>query len=518
MIYTLMAVVFVLGYIAIALEHNLHIDKAASALLTAVLVWTLLVIGADTLLADHIDLMTNVTTSARGLSNLINNELRHHLAEIAEILFFLMGAMVIVELVDAHDGFDAITSRIQTTHATTLLWIIGILTFFFSALLDNLTTTIVMISLIRKLVSDKTLRWWFAGMIVICANAGGAWSPIGDVTTTMLWIGNQVTASSIIIDLIIPSIIAAIVPLAILSFMLKGQQVTRPVGMSPLPQASSSQYLGTDADDAHALLTVANNTVGSSPARRGKTEASAKGKGASLAETVIKPVKKPPISHRQRTTVLILGLGALAFVPVFKTLTHLPPYMGILFGLAVLWIFTEVTHRHQDISVKQHVTVVGVLQRVDIPSILFFLGILLAVSALATAGHLADMAHLLDTTFGNLYVINVLIGLLSSLVDNVPLVAGAMKMYPLLDANALSGLTGSELARQSQFLQDGHFWHFLAYCAGTGGSCLIIGSAAGVAAMGMEKISFVWYLKHVSILALMGYLAGAAAFVLIHVV
>ncbi|MDO5768623.1 MAG: SLC13 family permease, partial [Psychrobacter sp.] len=214
---------------------------------------------------------------------------------------------------------------------------------------------------------------------------------------------------------------------------------------------------------------------------------------------------------------LVLGLGALAFVPIFKTVTHLPPYMGMLFGVGVLWVVTEVMHRHQNWYVKQQVTVVGVLTRVDMPSILFFLGILLAVSGLATGGQLADMAHLLDTTFGNLYVINVFIGLLSSLVDNVPLVAGAMKMYPLLTDANLTGLSGVELARQSQLIQDGAFWHFLAYCAGTGGSCLIIGSAAGVAAMGMEKIPFMWYLKRISGLALLGYLAGAATYIAIHV-
>lgn len=519
MIYTLMAMVFVLGYIAIALEHNLHIDKAASALFTAVIVWTLLVIGSDTLLASHATDIASNTSATAGISGFINTELRHHLAEIAEILFFLMGAMVIVELIDSHDGFYAITSRIHTSNATTLLWIIGLLTFFFSALLDNLTTTIVMISLIRKLISDKSLRWWFAGMVVICANAGGAWSPIGDVTTTMLWIGHQVTASRIIVDLIVPSMIAATVPLAILTLMLKGQQVNRPLAAKPKPQASSSNYLGKSDSQAPVLLTTAANTVGTNPAGKGHPVSTTTHSNAAIegdTESTDKP-KVLPISHRQRSTVLVLGLGALAFVPVFKTLTHLPPYMGILFGLAVLWIYTELTHRHQDHYVKQHVTVVGVLQRVDIPSILFFLGILLAVSALATAGHLADMAHLLDTTFGNLHVINIFIGLLSSLVDNVPLVAGAMKMYPLLDPSAMVGLSESEIARQGQFLQDGQFWHFLAYCAGTGGSCLIIGSAAGVAAMGMEKIPFMWYLKRISGLALLGYLSGAAYYVLIHV-
>lgn len=506
MIYTLMAVVFILGYLAIALEHNLHVDKAASALLTAVLVWTLLVIGADTLLGGH---GVDVTHLSQGTTALLNTELRHHLAEIAEILFFLMGAMVIVELVDAHDGFQAITSRIQTSNAVTLLWIIGTLTFFFSALLDNLTTTIVMISLLRKLVANKQLRLWYAGTVVVCANAGGAWSPIGDVTTTMLWIGHQITASRIIVDLIVPSLIAAVVPLAILTTLLKGRKVTRPVAAQAPKLASSSNYLGASSFTGGAGAdTDTSNGSDSDDSSDGDNDADNNSDGND----------ELPISRRQRLTVLALGLGALAFVPIFKTVTHLPPYMGILFGVAILWIFTELTHRHQDWYVKKHVTVVGVLARVDMPSILFFLGILLAVSALATAGHLADMARLLDSTFGNLYVINVLIGLLSSLVDNVPLVAGAMKMYPLLDPSALAGLSGGELARQSQFVQDGAFWHFLAYCAGTGGSCLIIGSAAGVAAMGMEKIPFMWYLKRISGLALVGYLAGAVTYIVIHVI
>lgn len=501
MIYSLMALVFVIGYLAIALEHNIHVDKAASALLTAILVWTLLVFGADTLLVEQLANSENL-----GVSQFLNSELRHHLAEIAEILFFLMGAMVIVELIDAHDGFYAITSRITTTSAVTLLWTIGILTFFFSALLDNLTTTIVMVSLLRKLVADKEMRWWYVGMVVICANAGGAWSPIGDVTTTMLWIGNQVTASKIIVDLIVPSLIAAAVPLTILSFFFKGKQVFRPKDPKPAPQASSSNYLGPIADGndtANAKAMYMESVPTTSP------ESLPKGQIAAIAQS--------SITNQMRISVLVLGLSALAFVPIFKTITHLPPYMGILFGLGVLWVYTEIMHRHHDWYVKEHMTVVGVLTRVDIPSILFFLGILLAVAALATAGHLTDVALWLDTTFGNLYIINVLIGLLSSLVDNVPLVAGAMKMYPLLTDASLAGLSGDELARQSQFIQDGAFWHFLAYCAGTGGSCLIIGSAAGVAAMGMEKLSFTWYLKRISILALIGYLAGAATYIAIHV-
>ena len=499
MIYSLMAVVFVLGYIAIALEHNLHVDKAASALLTAVIVWTLLVIGSETLL-------TNQLTDGLSATMLLNTELRHHLSEIAEILFFLMGAMVIVELVDAHDGFAAITNRIHTTNAVALIWTIGTLTFFFSALLDNLTTTIVMVSLLRKLVANKQMRLWFVGTVVVCANAGGAWSPIGDVTTTMLWIGNQITASHIIVNLIVPSLVAAIVPLLILTFMFRGKEVHRPKPAKAPIESSNVNYLG-------------EYTVASAMAINGIEEKQVKlleaySNGESSAA---EPNPLDAVTPKMRISILALGLGALAFVPVFKTLTQLPPYMGILFGVGVLWVFTELVHRHDQWHVKQQMTVVGVLTRVDMSSILFFLGILLAVSALATAGHLIDMATWLDDTFGNLYVINILIGLLSSLVDNVPLVAGAMKMYPLLTDSALAGLTGDELARQSMFLQDGAFWHFLAYCAGVGGSCLIIGSAAGVAAMGMEKISFMWYLKHISALALVGYLAGAATYIAMHV-
>lgn len=506
MVYTLMALFFVFGYIAIALEHNLNVDKAASALLTAVIVWTLLVIGADTLLANQLTDGLNATT-------LLNTELRHHLAEIAEILFFLMGAMVIVELVDAHDGFAAITNRIHTTNAVTLLWTIGALTFFFSALLDNLTTTIVMVSLLRKLVADKQLRLWFVGIVVVCANAGGAWSPIGDVTTTMLWIGNQITASNIIVDLIVPSLIAAMVPLLILTVVFKGQKVYRPEPVKAPIKSSNINYLGSYSGEIQATVMtqqgLAENNFSSLPSSTATVAMTEEDEDAAALDSV---------TSRMRISILALGLGALAFVPVFKTLTQLPPYMGILFGVGVLWVFTELVHRHDNWHIKQRMTVVGVLTRVDMSSILFFLGILLAVSALATAGHLLDMATWLDNTFGNLYVINVLIGLLSSLVDNVPLVAGAMKMYPLLADSAMAGLSGGELARQSQFLQDGAFWHFLAYCAGVGGSCLIIGSAAGVAAMGMEKISFMWYLKHISGLALIGYLAGAAAYIIIHVI
>lgn len=454
--YLFIGLAFVLGYLCIAFEHSLKIDKSASALLTAVVTWTLLVFGAESILPA----VQTAIAAGQDASHIVPHELRHHLSEIAEILFFLMGAMVIVELIDAHDGFKVITDRIHTTKRVNLVWIIGFITFFLSAALDNLTTTIVMISLLRKLVDDQKDRWFYAGLVVIAANAGGAWSPIGDVTTTMLWIGNQVTTVSLITQLFLPSLVCILVPMLFLTFRMSGD-VQRPV---------------ITADDAH---------------------------------------KGSPTTQFERNFVFVLGIGALLFVPVFKTVTHLPPYMGILFGLGVLWLVTEIIHRGKNDEDKTPLSVVGVIRKIDTPSILFFLGILLAVSALATAGHLTQVATLLKDELGNVYAINIAIGLLSAVVDNVPLVAGAMKMYPLVTPDMLAG-AGEQSAWLANFVQDGLFWEMLAFCAGTGGSCLIIGSAAGVAAMGMEKISFGWYLKNISALALMGYLGGAAVYIAMH--
>lgn len=453
--YLLMAVVFFIGYLCIALEHPLKIDKAALAILTAVVCWTLLVLGADSILplaqgGEHV---------AASASETVIESLRHHLGEVSEILFFLLGAMTIVELIDSHEGFKVITDRIQTRKRVHLLWIIGALTFFLSAALDNLTTTIVMVSLLRKLIRGRPERWLFVGVVVIAANAGGAWSPIGDVTTTMLWIGNQITASGVIVGLFLPSLVCLLVPLLILSFRMRGE-VPRP------------------AARAH------------------------------LAET-----NPPETTSFERNLVLALGLAALVFVPVFKTVTHLPPYMGILFGLGVLWVTTEFLHRDKEHEHKHPLSVVGVLRKVDTPSVLFFLGILLAVAALATAGHLTQVAIALRESLGHIYPINYTIGLLSAVVDNVPLVAGAMKMYPLVSPAALAAAAPDETNWLSQFVVDGNFWEMLAYCAGTGGSTLIIGSAAGVAAMGMEKISFTWYVRHVSLLAFLGYSAGAVTYI-----
>lgn len=455
--YVLMAVIFVVGYLCIALEHPLKLDKSASALLTATIAWAVLVLGADEILP----VLSPGTNDPAESSAIVVSALRHHLGEISEILFFLLGAMTIVELIDAHGGFKVITDRITTRKRVPMLWIIGLLTFFFSAVLDNLTTTIVMISLLRKLVRGRPERWLYVGVVVIAANAGGAWSPIGDVTTTMLWIGGQITAQQVVTELFLPSLVAVLVPLIILSVRLKGE--------APRPRVR-----------AHVAESGHEATDG------------------------------------ERNIVLGLGIAALLFVPVFKTVTGLPPYMGMLFGLGVLWVATEIMHGNKKAEIKHPFSVVGVLHRIDTSSILFFLGILLAVSSLATAGHLTQIATLLRDSLGNVFAINYAIGLLSALVDNVPLVAGSMKMYPLVTEGMLAATGADEVEWVSQFVTDGRFWQLLAFCAGTGGSTLIIGSAAGVAAMGMERIGFFWYIKRVSLLAFLGYSAGAATYFMLH--
>lgn len=420
----ILVILFVLGYMAIALEHTIHINKAASAILTGVLCWTVYILSS-------------------GNKELVGEQLTHHLGELSGILFFLMGAMTIVELIDAHDGFDVITSRITTTNKRKLLWILCFLTFFLSAVLDNLTTAIVMASLCRKLLAEKTDRMFFVGMIVVAANAGGAWSPIGDVTTTMLWIGGQVTSLNIILKLIIPSLFCLIIPLLVVSYMIKGK-VERP--------------------------------------RADKSEKT-----------------RIPSTPFERNFVFFMGVGALVFVPVFKTITHLPPYMGILFGLGVLWIVTEIIHFEKEAEEKNSFSVIRALQKIDVPSILFFLGILIAISALESTHILAHLAEILDEKIGNINLIVMSIGVLSSIVDNVPLVAAAQGMYDL-----------------SVYPVDDYFWEFIAYCAGTGGSLLIIGSAAGVAVMGIERIEFFWYLRRIGWLAGLGYLSGALIYILQH--
>ncbi len=448
---TIIIIVFVLGYLAIALEHPLKIDKAASALITGVVCWALYVLGTDQI-APHLEeafreWSHSPETTHPVLAYFFEHRLLHHVSEIASILFFLMGAMTIVETVDAHEGFAIITDRITTTNKVKLMWIICIIAFFFSAALDNLTTTIVMISLLRKLIKDKQTRWLFVGMVVLAANAGGAWSPIGDVTTTMLWIKGQLpSVPSMIENLIIPSLAAIVVPLLILSFTLRGS-IERPE------------------------VNQNNHTYN--------------------------------LTKLERNIIFFLGLAGLVFVPIFKTITHLPPFMGMMLSLGIVWAVTEVMHRGKEKKVRKGFTVIGVLQKIDVASVLFFLGILLAVSALQEVGYLRTVAGTLDQTFkGNIFSINIIIGLLSAIVDNVPLVAAAQGMY--------------EITPSGNFAADGTFWQFLAYCAGTGGSALIIGSAAGVAAMGLEKIDFGWYLKKISWLAIVGYFSGVGVFMLMH--
>ncbi|MGE0587912.1 MAG: sodium:proton antiporter NhaD [Cyclobacteriaceae bacterium] len=453
----LIITLFVVGYLGIALEHSIKINKTAIAILTGVICWTLFMFttpGEDLLQShdfQHFYRSLQSEASDSGEIDLSSEELHReyvsfslseHLSDIAQILFFLLGAMTIVELVDAHKGFRFITERIKTTDLRALLWIISWTSFFLSSILDNLTTTIVMVSLIRKLVSDKNTKLMMVSMVVIAANAGGAWTPIGDVTTTMLWIGGQISSLNIMKTLIVPSIVCILVPLIVLSFSksIKGQQLNK------LPEETN----GNDGGSGKLMLAI--------------------------------------------------GVGALVSVPVFKTLTHMPPYTGILLGLGILWVVSEIINPDMDEAVRRHYSVAGALSRVDVPSVLFFLGILMAVGALESMQVLQQMARFLDDSLGNQQIIITLIGILSAVVDNVPLVAASMGMYDM-----------------GNYPMDHMIWEYLAYCAGTGGSILIIGSAAGVAAMGMEKIDFLWYAKKVSGLALLGYFAGAIVYNLQHV-
>jgi Na+/H+ antiporter NhaD/arsenite permease-like protein len=419
---TTLVIIFIITYAAIALEHPLHVNKSASTLIGAGLLWTIYAMSST----DY---------------HLVNEQLGESLMGTAQIVFFLMGAMTIVEVVDAHNGFDVITAHIKTTRLVSLLWLIGIVTFFLSAVLDNLTSTIVMISLIRKLLKKREDRLFFAGIIVISANAGGAWSPIGDVTTTMLWISGQITSIAIMKGVFLASVANMVLPLVITSWLLRGQQVVSP---------SRSESGG---------------------------------------ETVATPF--------EQSLMLGLGVGILICVPVFKTVTHLPPFMGILFGLGILWLAGEVIHSRKDEKTKEHLTLARALKQIDMSSIVFFIGILLAVATLEHTHILTNLALWLNKAVGREDVIVTIIGMASAIVDNVPLVAASMGMFDM-----------------STYPPDSFLWEFMAYCAGTGGSILVIGSAAGVAAMGLEDIHFSWYVKRISGLALIGYFGGIATYII----
>jgi Na+/H+ antiporter NhaD/arsenite permease-like protein len=408
-------ILFIVGYCLIIFERNLNVDKAAFSLLTGVACWVYYMFysGVDVEVA--------------------NEQLTHSLGDISGILFFLLAAMTIVELIDAHNGFDIITQLVKTTNKRKLLWIIGFIAFIASAVLDNLTTAIVMTALTQKIFTEKKDRWLMLGIIVIAANAGGAWSPIGDVTTTMLWLGKKISAVGIMKATLLPSLLCLIAPLCVVSIFFKGNIVK---------------------------------------------------------STTVESIN---YSTKERNVVFAFGILSLLMVPVFKQLTHLPPYMGILSGLGLLWIVTEFIHRKTDEEAKGKFSVVSAIQKTDVKSILFFLGILIAIKPLELTGVLGGMANGLNSFFdGNQNGVVFSIGLMSAIVDNVPLVAAGMSMY--------------------DFPIDSSFWHFLAYASGTGGSCLIIGSAAGVAVMGLEEISFGWYFKRISLLALIGYVTGALLF------
>ncbi|MEO6548048.1 MAG: sodium:proton antiporter NhaD [Ferruginibacter sp.] len=409
--------VFILGYLAIAFEHPLKINKAAPALITGTVCWAIYILQSDSPAA-------------------VSEELVHHLGEIASILFFLLGAMTIVELVDSHNGFDIITQKITTSSKKTLVLIITFVSFFLSALLDNLTTAIVMTSLCAKLLNEKEDKLWFAGTVIIAANAGGAWSPLGDVTTTMLWIGGQITALNIMKQLILPAIAVCIFPALIIAAKFRGNMIK------------------------------------------------------SLPLSVCTPEEK-----KEGRIVLVAGIGFLVFVPIFKTVTHLPPFMGMMLALGLMWVITALLHKGKQPWLAEKFTVASALQKIDSPSILFFLGILLAVAALQSMGILGSLANLLSSYLKNDFLVVIALGLLSAIVDNVPLVAASQGMYHL-----------------STFPVDHNFWELLALTTGTGGSALIIGSAAGVAVMGIENISFVWYLKKITPLALLGFVAGILVF------
>lgn len=464
-----MIIIFLLAYLLIATEHNTKIDKAAIALLAGGLLWVVYILflpqsvtgfhpEAFKFYIEHNPNTASLSFIEQCRSYIVNVQIVEFLGEIASTLFFLIGAMTIVEIIDVHGGFHIITKRIKTKKKNTLLWVIAFVTFFMSAVLDNMTTSIVMIMLMRRIIRNYKMRWVYGAVIIIAANSGGAWSPIGDVTTIMLWVKDKVTTVPLVTSLFLPSLVSTLIPVLLLQRKLKGD----------IPEYDARQ----SSSYHHS-----------------------------------------PLSEKERVWLLIIGVAALLFVPVFKSITHLPPYVGVLIGLSILWIYTEILFSRKlevDEDLKHRVT--SIMRRIDTPTILFFLGILMAVNTLQATGILNNLGDFLNKSVNNIYVINLIIGGVSAIVDNVPLVAVAMGMYPTLDPSALA--TVSDPQFMQHFVQDGDFWLFLAYCSGVGGSMLIIGSVAGVVVMGIERIKFGWYLKNISLMAAAGYLAGGAVFIL----
>lgn len=434
---------FVVGYAFIAMEHKFKINKSAIALLMCGAMWTVY-----SLLAHDAG---------------ISGELLGHLGDTCEILVFLIGAMTIVDLIDTHGGFNVITTHITTRNKRKLMWLVVFITFFMSAVLDNMTTAIIMVMMMRRIIPNRKERWIFASLIVIAANSGGAWSPIGDVTTIMLWMRGNVSSLPLIGSLFLPCLVSVIIPAAIATRYVRSEN--------------------TKAAGAEELTTGLPEGVG----------------------------------PRMSRFILITGVLSLLFVPVFKSLTGLPPYMGMMVALGVMWVLTEIIYdrkRNIEESIKNRVS--KVVKHIDMPTILFFLGILMSVAALQSAGVLTSAAAWLDDQIHEVFTIATIIGVMSSIVDNVPLVAACMGMYPVMDAAAVAASV--DPAYMQAFMQDGVFWHLLAYCAGVGGSMLIIGSAAGVVAMGLENINFAWYFKKITLLAFAGYIAGVAVILLEHLI
>ena len=430
-----MIILFALGYMCIALEHKIKIDKSATALAMFGVIWSVYALASGD--ADT------------------GSKLLEHLGSTCETLVFLIGAMTIVDLIDRHGGFSIITERITTRNKITLLWTLAFITFIMSAVLDNMTTTIIMIMMLRKIVPTVRDRWIFAGVIIMAANTGGAWSPIGDVTTIMLWMRGNVSAGSLILYLLVPCLVAMVIPVAMAMRQLRQGALTLPPVETTTPLPSG-------------------------------------------------------VGKRFSSGVLCLGVAGLLFVPVFKSLTGLPPYVGMMLSLGVVWIVTEWIYGHRKVSMREDAKhrVSQIVKNIDMPTILFFLGILMSVAGLQTAGILSHTAHLLDSNIHEVFTITSIIGVLSSVIDNVPLVAACIGMYPVADVTAIAA--SADPAYAQLFAPDGLFWLLLSYCAGVGGSILIIGSAAGVVAMGLEKIDFTWYLKNISLMALLGYAAGIA--------
>lgn len=456
---SLIVVLFIVGYLAIALEHPLRVDKTATALLLGMALWICYALGAEQIVprvsAEHFNAyvaqnpsLNDASLHKQAIEYIVNVDIIEHLGDIIQTILFLLGAMTIVELIDVHGGFGVITNRIHTESKRKLLWIMTLVTFFMSAVLDNLTTTIVMLTLLRKFVPVRKERWLYASAIVLAANSGGAWSPIGDVTTIMLWMKGNVTIAALVKYVLLPSLVSMLLPVFLISRRLHGQL--------PPPEEQAM------------------------------------------------PIQ-PYISNSDRALIFYLGVGGLLLVPVFKTITHLPPFIGILFVLGALWTFTECFYNGKMLTKAKELRIPKVIARVDMPSVLFFLGILMAVAVLQATGLLAGLAQFFDTKIHNIVLIDTILGIMSSIIDNVPMVAGVMGMYPIQDPGTMGYM--------ADFVVDGHFWGLLSYCAGVGGSILIIGSAAGVITMGIEKMNFGWYLKNISLLALAGYLAGVVVYV-----